>query len=86
MLLSYKIEYANQNEIKVMVLNHNRPSLDTSKVVDSFYIWYVYDAENNCWKQNDASLIFKFYCSDKEFVYTINREVNLFAKSNPYKK
>ncbi len=79
MLLSYKIEHANQNEIRVIVLNHNRPSLDTCKEVDSFHIYYQHDEQNNCFVQGLSPFAFKFYTSDKEFMLTLNREVNLFA-------
>lgn len=86
MLLSYKIEFFNENRIRVNVVNHNRPSLDTAKEFEEFYIHYKYFPENACFVQCDSTHGYAFYTNDKELLATLNREVNVFAQNNKFKK
>ena len=78
MLLSYNIEYYNNsNQIRVHFLNH---SVSQIGVNNSFYIYYVYNPENDCFIQDTDPYMYHFYTNDKELLATLNRNVNLFAK------
>ena len=79
MLLSYKIEYhKNSNQSRVNLLNHCVSQIGI--VNNSFYIYYVYSPENDCFIQDINPFMYHFYTNDKELLATLNRNVNLFAK------
>ena len=78
MLLSYYIEYyKNFNQIRVTVLNHGVAQIDAN---NSFYIYYVYNPESDCFIQDINPFMYHFYTNDKELLATLNRNVNLYAK------